>query len=163
MPTPWPRSPAAAPRLRLMRSKAELHAAIQQRRRTALVVNTRSRRGLRLYQEASRQLHAAGFNLLGSFPVDRPGRLETHLDAALGVLPLGTTNNFARTLGLPLNVTAAVAVLTSGKVADVDLGQADDAMFANLVSIGLSGHVAANVRHDLKRVLGRAAYPLTAL
>ena len=176
-----------------MRSKAELHAAIQQRRRTALVVNTRSRRGLRLYQEASRQLHAAGFNLLGSFPVDRPGRLETslaaalelepdllvagggdgtlslaarhlaHRDVALGVLPLGTTNNFARTLGLPLNVTAAVAVLTSGKVADVDLGQADDAMFANLVSIGLSGYVAANVRHDLKRVLGRAAYPLTAL
>jgi len=176
-----------------MRSKAQLHAAIQQRRRTALVVNTRSRRGLRLYQEASRQLHAAGFNLLGSFPVDRPRQLEAslaaaldlepdllvagggdgtlslaarhlaHRDTALGVLPLGTTNNFARTLGLPLNVTAAVAVLTSGKVADVDLGEADGAMFANLVSVGLSGYVAASVRHDLKRVLGRAAYPLTAL
>jgi YegS/Rv2252/BmrU family lipid kinase len=147
---------------------------------------------LHLYEEASRQLRAAGFSLLGSFPVDRPGQLEAslvaaldlepdllvvgggdgtlslaarhlaHRDVALGVLPLGTTNNFARTLGIPLNATAAVALLARGKVADVDLGQADGAMFANLVSVGLSGHVA-NVRHDLKRVLGRAAYPLTAL
>jgi YegS/Rv2252/BmrU family lipid kinase len=176
-----------------MRSKAELDAAIRQHRRAALVVNTRSRRGLHLYEEASRQLRAAGFSLLGSFPVDRPGQLEAslvaaldlepdllvvgggdgtlslaarhlaHRDVALGVLPLGTTNNFARTLGIPLNVTAAVALLARGKVADVDLGQADGAMFANLVSVGLSGHVAAHVRHDLKRVLGRAAYPLTAL
>jgi diacylglycerol kinase (ATP) len=172
-----------------MRSKAELDAAIRQHRRAALVVNTRSRRGLHLYEEASRQFYAAGFSLLGSFPVDRPGQLEAslvaaldlapdllvvgggdgtlslaarhlaHRDVALGVLPLGTTNNFARTLGVPLNVTAAVVLLARGKVADVDLGQADGAMFANLVSVGLSGHVAANVRHDLKRVLGRAAYP----
>ena len=35
--------------------------------------------------------------------------------------------------------------------------------FANLVSVGLSAHVAATVRHDLERLLGRAAYPLTAL
>jgi YegS/Rv2252/BmrU family lipid kinase len=176
-----------------MRSKSELHDAIRQQRRAALIVNTRSRRGLHLYQAGRRQLHAAGFSLLGSFPVDRPGQLEAslaaaldlepdllvvgggdgtlslaarhlaHRDVALGVLPLGTTNNFARTLGIPLDVTAAVAVLTAGKVADVDLGQADGAMFANLVSVGLSGHVAANVRHGLKRVLGRAAYPLTAL
>ncbi len=176
-----------------MRSKSDLQAAIRQLRRTALVVNTRSRRGLRLYRAAGGQLAAAGFNLLGSFPVDRPGQLENSLaaalalrpdllivgggdgtlslaarhlayrDVALGILPLGTTNNFARTLGIPLQVAAAVSVLAGGKVADVDLGQADGTFFANLVSVGLSGHVAATVRHDLKRRLGRAAYPLTAL
>jgi diacylglycerol kinase (ATP) len=131
--------------------------------------------------------------LLGSCPVHRPGQLEASLaaaldlrpdpliagggdgtlslaarhlayrDIALGVLPLGTANNFARTLGIPLNVAAAVGVLASGKVADVDLGQADGTFFANLVSVGLSGHVAATVWHDVKRLLGRAAYPLTAL
>jgi diacylglycerol kinase family enzyme len=78
-------------------------------------------------------------------------------------VPLGTTNNFARTLGIPLNVAGAVGLLTRGKVADVDLGQVNGTFFANLVSVGLSGHVAATVRHDLKRLLGRAAYPLTAL
>jgi diacylglycerol kinase family enzyme len=39
-------------------------------------------------------------------------------DIALGVLPLGTTKYFARTLGISLNVAAAVGVLASGKVAD---------------------------------------------
>lgn len=176
-----------------MRSKSDLHAAIRQHGRVALVVNTRSRRGLRLYRAAGRELTARGFSLLRSFPVSRPGQLPASIagalalrpdllivgggdgtlslaarylayrDVALGVLPLGTTNNFARTLGIPLRVAAAVGVLADGKVADVDLGQAGGIFFANLVSVGLSGHVAATVRHDLKRLLGRAAYPATAL
>lgn len=176
-----------------MRTKSELQAAIRQRRRVVLVVNARSRRGARLHQAAGRQLEAAGFDLLGSFAVTRTGQLETSLaaaldlepdlliagggdgtlslvarhlayrDVALGIVPLGTTNNFARTLGIPLTVAGAVGLLARGKVADVDLGQVNGTFFANLVSVGLSGHVAATVRHDLKRLLGRAAYPLTAL
>ncbi len=70
-----------------MRSKSALHAAIRRQRRAALVVNTRSRRGLRLYRAAGSQLEAAGFDLLGSFPVDRPGQLETSLATALGLRP----------------------------------------------------------------------------
>ncbi|HEX5300644.1 MAG TPA: diacylglycerol kinase family protein [Streptosporangiaceae bacterium] len=176
-----------------MRTKSDLQAAIRQRRRAVLVVNARSRRGARLYQAAGRQLEAAGFDLLGSFAVTRSWQLEPSLaaaldlepdlliagggdgtlslaarhlayrDVALGIVPLGTTNNFARTLGIPLSVAGAVGLLTRGKVADVDLGQVNGTFFANLVSVGLSGHVAATVRHDLKRLLGRAAYPLTAL
>ena len=176
-----------------MRSKAGLSAAIRQHRRAALVVNTRSRRGRRLYPAVAAGLESAGFNLLGSFPVDQPGRLSASLttaiglhpdllivgggdgsvteaarrlayrDMALGILPLGTTNNFARSLAIPLDAAGAIGVLAAGKVADVDLGQAGDAIFANLVSTGLSAHVAANVPHHLKRLLGRAAYPLTAL
>ncbi|HEU5392383.1 MAG TPA: diacylglycerol kinase family protein [Streptosporangiaceae bacterium] len=176
-----------------MRTKSDLQAAIRQRRRAVLLVNARSRRGARLHLAAGRQLEAAGFDLLGSFAVSRPGQLENSLaaaldlepdllvagggdgtlslaarhlayrDVALGIVPLGTTNNFARTLGVPLSVAGAVGLLTRGKVTDVDLGQVNGTFFANLVSVGLSGHVAATVRHDLKRLLGRAAYPLTAL
>ena len=176
-----------------LRGKAEHLAAIRGRRRTVLVVNTRSRRGLRLYRAACGLLEAAGFDLLGLFPVDRPEELEASLaaaaglgpdllvagggdgtlslasrylafrDIALGVLPLGTTNNFARTLGVPLDAEGAVGLLRSGKVADVDLGEANGTLFANLVSVGLSGQVAATVPHRLKRLLGSAAYPLAAL
>jgi len=176
-----------------MRSKSGLSAAIRQGRRAALVVNTRSRRGRRLYPAVRARLRAAGFDVLGSFPADRTGGLDASLaaamdlqpdllivgggdgtiseaarclayrDMALGIVPLGTTNNFARTLGIPLDLPGAIGVLAAGKVADVDLGQAGDAIFANLVSAGLSGHVAAAVPHQLKRVAGRAAYPLTAL
>jgi len=176
-----------------MRSKAGLCAAIRQRRRAALVINTRSRRGRRLYPAVTARLRTAGFDLLGSFPASRPGELGAslaaaiglrpdllivgggdgsiceaarrlaYLDMALGIMPLGTTNNFARTLGIPLNLAGAAEVLAAGKVADVDLGRADGAVFANLVSAGLSAQVAAHVPHQLKRLLGRAAYPVTAL
>ena len=86
-----------------------------------------------------------------------------HRDVCLGVLPLGTTNNFARSLGLPLHLPAALRILTEGKVADVDLGHVAGRHFANLTSLGLSVQVAEHVPHLLKRIVGRAAYPLTAL
>jgi diacylglycerol kinase (ATP) len=185
--------PGSAPGRPRMRSKSGLSAAIREGRRAALVVNTRSRRGRRLYPAVRARLQATGFGILGSFPTDRAGGLGASLaaamdlqpdllivgggdgtiseaarclayrDMALGILPLGTTNNFARTLGIPLDVPSAIGVLAAGKVADVDLGKAGDAVFANLVSAGLSSHVAAAVPHQLKRVAGRAAYPLTAL
>jgi len=176
-----------------MRSKAELDAAIRRDRRAVLLVNTRSRRGRDHFEQVSRWLDAAGFEVLARYGVERPERLpqvlgealalspdllvagggdgtisETarhlaHRDVALGLLPLGTTNNFARTLGVPLDVNAALALLTDGKVADVDLGEAAGRIFTNLVSIGLSAQVAEHVPHRLKRRLGRVAYPMTAL
>src|SRR4051812_22945451 len=176
-----------------LRSKAELAADIRARRRTALVVNVRSRRGRRHYPTVCRQLHAAGLDLLDLHPVAHPRRLPQALAAAvdsgadlivvggadgtlseaanqlahrnvcLGVLPLGTTNNFARSLGLPLHLPAALRILTEGKVADVDLGHVAGRHFANLTSLGLSVQVAGHVPHLLKRIMGRAAYPLTAL
>jgi YegS/Rv2252/BmrU family lipid kinase len=84
-------------------------------------------------------------------------------DVALGVLPLGTTNNFARSLGIPLSLPGAIGVLIGGKVADIDVGLAGDRPFANLVSFGVSVEVAGTVKPWLKRIVGRAAYPLTAL
>ena len=49
------------------------------------------------------------------------------------------------------------------QVADVDLGHVAGRHFANLTSLGLSVEVAEHVPHLLKRIVGRAAYPLTAL
>lgn len=85
-----------------------------------------------------------------------------HTDTVLGYLPLGTTNNFGRSLGLPMRIEAAVDVVTGGKVADVDLGRVDGDYFANLVSIGVSATVAGQTPHLLKRYLGRLAYGVTA-
>src|SRR6266540_2321557 len=132
----------------LVRSKQALQAAIRGGGRVVLVVNTRSRKGRRHWPGLSARLAAAG--------------LLAHRDTALGVLPLGTTNNFARSLGLPLDVGGAVAALAAGKVADVDLARAGEDLFTNMASIGLSVEVAQAVPHRLKRVLGRGAYTLTA-
>ncbi|MBK7621844.1 MAG: YegS/Rv2252/BmrU family lipid kinase [Kineosporiaceae bacterium] len=84
-----------------------------------------------------------------------------HSPTVLGYLPLGTTNNFGRSLGLPLKLSGAVDVINQGRVADIDLGRVDDRYFANLVSIGISGEVAGRTPHQLKRRIGRPAYALT--
>ncbi|MEU8797615.1 diacylglycerol kinase family protein [Spirillospora sp. NPDC048819] len=194
-----------------MRSKTELESAIAGGGRAALVINSRSRRGRRLFGRARRMLREAGVEFVHVFPVTDPTRLRelfadvlamepdlvivgggdgtvaeavghlAHRDIALGVLPLGTTNNFARSLELPLNLDRAVRTLAvgrpgGGKVADVDVGWFESTgdphgegpagdrehIFANMVSLGLSVHVAENVPHLLKRFMGRSAYALTA-
>ena len=70
-----------------IRSKSSLSRAIRQDRRAALVVNTRSRRGQRLYPAVRARLDAAGFDLLGSFPASRPGELGASLAAAIDLRP----------------------------------------------------------------------------
>jgi diacylglycerol kinase (ATP) len=81
----------------------------------------------------------------------------------LGVLPLGTANDFARTLELPLDPVAAVAALLTGRVVDVDLGHAGGHTFLNLASVGLSVEVTQRLTPRLKRRLGPAAYPVATL
>ena len=81
----------------------------------------------------------------------------------LGVLPLGTANDFARTLDLPTDVAAAAQVLTTGKVVDVDLGRANGHPFLNVASLGLSVAATQALRPSLKRRLGPVAYPVAAL
>lgn len=176
-----------------MRSKKQLTEDIHRDRRAALVVNTRSRRGRQLYERACARLREAGFSLLTAYAIERSGELEEHLaaaldagpdllvagggdgtistaarmlahrDVALGLLPLGTTNNFARTVGIRPELDEAVDTLARGAVIDVDLGLAGDIAFTNHVGIGLSAEVMRRSPRRLKRVAGRLAYPLTAL
>lgn len=79
-------------------------------------------------------------------------------DVILGVLPLGTANSFARTLGIPLDVEGAVEVLRTGEPRRIDLGMIDHDYFANCAAIGLSPQIAETVPHKLKRYFGRAGY-----
>lgn len=58
-------------------------------------------------------------------------------DTALGVLPLGTFNNFARDLGIPLETERAVSVLADGRIRVVDLGEVNGRVFINNASLGL--------------------------
>ena len=83
-------------------------------------------------------------------------------DAVLGVLPLGTANSFARTLGLPLDLAGAVAVIAEGHARRIDLGMVDDDHFANCATIGIAPQIAETVPHGLKAWLGRPGYLLWA-
>ena len=79
-------------------------------------------------------------------------------DVIVGILPLGTANSFARTLGIPLDIPGAVDVIRSGTPRRVDLGMIDGDYFANCAAMGMSAQIAQTVPHGLKKALGRIGY-----
>ena len=89
--------------------------------------------------------------------------MVAHTRTTLGVLPLGTANDFARTLGIPSSMVAAVDTLVTGRVVDIDLGRVDGRAYLNVSSVGLSVAVTERLTPGLKRRLGRFAYPAATL
>jgi diacylglycerol kinase (ATP) len=81
-----------------------------------------------------------------------------HRDAVLGVFPLGTANDFARTLGIPVDLDAAAGIIAEGQVRQVDLGRANDAYFLNVASLGMSVAATSELSPDIKRRFGSLAY-----
>jgi YegS/Rv2252/BmrU family lipid kinase len=67
------------------------------------------------------------------------------------IIPLGTANDLARTLELPLDPVAAAAVLRSARLEDIDLGSANGHFFFNAAGIGLSVDVAERMTKLPKR------------
>jgi lipid kinase YegS len=81
---------------------------------------------------------------------------------ALGVVPLGTANDFARGCGIPRDPDGALALCVVEDAAAVDVGKANDRWFINAASSGFGATVTATTPPELKRLLGGAAYTLMA-
>lgn len=161
-------------------------------RKAALVVNTQSRRGQRLYDPAKQELKRHGIDLAEAYPVRDASRITAVIDeviakgfrfvivgggdgtissvmssfakqdVCLGLLPMGTANNFARANGIPLDLESAAAMMASGRIAEVDLGQVDGQYFTNAVSIGLTSAIHRGSPDTIKRYLGRIGYFMIA-
>lgn len=84
--------------------------------------------------------------------------LLAHRHIQLGVIPLGTANDFARNLDIPSDITRAVTIIKEGYIQPVDLGLAGDRHFLNVASIGLGVQVARKMDDNLKKWLGPLAY-----
>lgn len=83
---------------------------------------------------------------------------------ALGVLPLGTANDFARSLGIPAYLPAACEVVARGAWREIDLGRVEGGRcFLNSASFGVSTAIARRLTRSLKRWSGPMAYPLAAI
>ena len=61
--------------------------------------------------------------------------------SALGILPLGSAMNIARSLGIPRDLDAAANILATGDVATMDVGRAPDGVFYEMASIGINAAV----------------------
>lgn len=58
-------------------------------------------------------------------------------DTALGVLPVGTLNHFAKDLGIPLEPAAAARAIVHGRRVSVDVGEVNGSGFLNNASLGV--------------------------
>ncbi len=87
----------------------------------------------------------------------QPGKMP-----ALGVMPLGTANDFAYGLGLPFGLSDAAAVLAAGKLRAIDLGQANDLYFANNSALGLEPYVTV-IQSKITWIKGILRYLVAAV
>lgn len=86
-----------------------------------------------------------------------------HTKSALAVVPAGTGNSFAYSLGMHDDVDSAIETIAGGRIIAVDLGRVNGTYFANFASIGLIAAAAERTPKALKRVFGPIAYGLAGL
>ena len=162
-------------------------------REGVLIVNAHSRRGRELFRQALARLEEAGIRITAAHAVRDPRRLIPTMqdavrsgapmvivgggdgslsctvdevvdrDCVFALLPLGTANSFARTLGIPLDLDGAVRTIATGRRRRIDLGRINGDYFANCAAMGLSPMIGEGVPPGLKRRLGRVGYLVWAL
>ncbi|MGE0008651.1 MAG: diacylglycerol kinase family protein [Parvibaculaceae bacterium] len=80
---------------------------------------------------------------------------------ALGILPLGTMNLFARALGIPLKLDEAVEALITGEKRHIDIGEVNGEIFVHHVTLGLHPRIVAG--REKERYASRLGKKLVAL
>jgi YegS/Rv2252/BmrU family lipid kinase len=160
-------------------------------RRALLLVNPGARRGDEAAGEAQAALEALGLDLLvvtshepaqvghiirrERAGIDRvivaggDGTLNAVLqglvgtDLPLGILPLGTANNLARTMGIPGPLQAAAELAAHGARRWIDLGWVNGRYFFTTASLGLSVEITEALTHETKQRWGALAYGVATL
>jgi len=146
--------------------------------RVRLVVNVLSRRGRVQGEAVHDELQQLGIAIAGD-PADRQvdaivvaggdGTLVRQIPRALelrvpvGIVPLGTFNDLARTLAIPLGVRGACAIIAAGRTRTIDVARVNGTCYLSEASIGLSSRLARRQRPDDKQRFGFFAILASAL
>lgn len=91
------------------------------------------------------------------------GLAEQEYRPRLGIIPAGTTNDFARALHIPRDIGAAVDIITKGSLIPVDIGKINEKYFINIAGGGRITELTYEVPSKLKTMLGQLAYYLKGM
>lgn len=171
--------------------RAETACAPFGHRRALLLVNPQSRRGRESLDHVVQRLQKAGISVEreafscptevspdilrrrdevdcvlvcggdGTLNSAAKGMIETGLP--MGIIPIGTANDLARTLGIPTNLEQAVDVIIAGQCRAIDVGEVNGHPFFNVASIGVSAELAKGLTSETKRRWGKLGYAIAAL
>lgn len=83
--------------------------------------------------------------------------------AVLGIVPLGTGNLFAQNLNMNLSLQQAVETALNGHIELIDIGKANNTLFAVMAGIGFDAEVMRKAKRTLKSKYGFFAYIVTGL
>lgn len=141
----------------------------------AAAVNVMSRGGMTVIEERASgnetlsdliRRRAPDFDLVvlgggdGTLNIAAAGLVDAGLP--LGVLPLGTANDFARTVGIPPDPVKAASLIVTGALSPIDLGEVNGHLFFNVASIGFSAELAADLTQQAKKRWGKLGYAIVA-
>jgi lipid kinase YegS len=88
-------------------------------------------------------------------------RKDKRPEASLGVLPLGTANDFATGIGIDArDLATALELACTGRPTTIDVGWMNQTYFVNVASAGFGAEITATTPKDLKKALGGLAYSI---
>jgi YegS/Rv2252/BmrU family lipid kinase len=145
-------------------AEAALHAAGIE---FDLVLSERPGHGIDVAEQAAREgctpiIVAGGDGAIGEVVNGLHRARPDGLLGPLGILPLGTANDLVHNLGLPLDLAASARAIAAGNTRRIDLGKANEWVFANNSAVGLEPVVTLyNIR--MTRLQGVIRYLVAAL
>jgi diacylglycerol kinase (ATP) len=84
-------------------------------------------------------------------------------EVPLGLLPMGTGNDIAKGVGMPMDVQAAAKALLSGQVREIDLAQTEGAVYACIAGVGFDSTVTRYANEHARWLSGSLAYTWSLL
>ena len=99
----------------------------------------------------------------GTFNETVSGILQSGTDTPIGYIPAGSTNDFARSLQLPVNMMDAARQIVNGTDQPYDVGLFGDRPFTYVASFGAFTRASYATPQDIKNALGHTAYLLEGI
>lgn len=91
------------------------------------------------------------------------GIMRSENKLPIGYIPAGSTNDFARGVGIPRNIIDAVQWIIDGKKYPCDIGSFNDKFFTYIAAFGAFTEVTYETSQQVKNVLGHVAYVLNGI